>query len=292
MGMFSFVNSVFPGVGSALDSTGDLFKKPQAPATPDYTAAANAQGQQNRDTARYNAQLSNPWFSNPYGTQTVDWSGAKTGSTDTPYVSTQLNELGQKTFDQQQQLSSDFADMTQGSLQNVRNAYSQPFSFGNGDELQAAAEDAIMSRVNPQLQRTEDTLRTRLATSGITPGSEAWNYDMDQQGRNANDARTQAILSAIQIRPQILGEETALRNQPLNELNALRTGAQVNVPQFQGFSGAQAAAAPIYQATQQQGQDALSQYNADMAWKSGMLGGLFSLGGKAAAAGFGGAKPV
>ena len=24
---------------------------------------------------RYNAQLSNPWFSNPYGTQQVDWSG-------------------------------------------------------------------------------------------------------------------------------------------------------------------------------------------------------------------------
>lgn len=280
MGMFDFVNTIFPGVGSALDGVGDLFQKPAAPQTPDYFGAANQQGQQNRETARYNAMLSNPWFSNPYGTQTVDWSGAKTGSPDTPYVATSLTPLGQKTFDQQQQLSSDFADMTQSALGGVRSAYSTPFSFKSGDDLQAAAESAIFSRLNPQLERNEQTLRTRLATSGITPGSEAWNYDMDQQGRNANDARTQAILSAIQIRPQVLSEETALRNQPLNELNALRTGAQVNVPQFQGFQGSQAAAAPIYQAAQQQGQDALGQYNADMAWKSGMLGGLFSLGGK------------
>ncbi len=44
-----------------------------------------------------------------------------------------------------------------------------------------------------------------------------------------NDAYQQAQLGAIQTMPQAI----QARDMPLNELNALRTGSQVNMPQFQ-----------------------------------------------------------
>jgi hypothetical protein len=48
---------------------------PSPPAPPNYQAAAQAQGSENRDTALYNSKLNNPNVSNPYGTQTVQYGG-------------------------------------------------------------------------------------------------------------------------------------------------------------------------------------------------------------------------
>ena len=54
------------GTAAALSS-----KKPSAPATPDYTGAAQAQGQANLEAARLQARLSNPNISGPLGGQRV-----------------------------------------------------------------------------------------------------------------------------------------------------------------------------------------------------------------------------
>ena len=57
---------------------------PQAPATPDYTGAAVAQGVANEATARLTAKLGNPNVYSPYGNQTVTFQG------DTPTITQTL----------------------------------------------------------------------------------------------------------------------------------------------------------------------------------------------------------
>lgn len=50
---------------------------PKMPAAPDYVGAAREQGAANVDAARVSAKLGNPNITNPYGTQTVKYGGAK-----------------------------------------------------------------------------------------------------------------------------------------------------------------------------------------------------------------------
>jgi hypothetical protein len=57
-------------------------------------------------------------------------------------------------------------------------------------------EDALMARMNPQLQQERDILNQQALNQGLMPGSEAYNRMVDQAGRQANDARYGAILNA------------------------------------------------------------------------------------------------
>lgn len=65
-------------------------------------------------------------------------------------------------------------------------------------------------------------------------------------------SRTDADLRARQIQ-----EQAYLRNLPLSELNALRTGGMPQAPQFQAYSGQTIAPPPLYNA-------AVDQYNAEL----------------------------
>src|SRR3990167_4993132 len=84
-----------------------------------------------------------------------------------------------------------------------------------------------------------------------------------------------------QGRQQDISEQAYLRGLPLNELNALRTGAPVQMPQFQPFSTANMQPAPLFNATMAQGQSDMNQYNAGQAQDAAFTQGLFSLGGAA-----------
>lgn len=207
--------------------------------------------------------------------------------------------------------------------------------------------DAYMQRLQPYLDKERQSMDSRLATQGITHGSEAYGWDNDVFNRGANDQRIAALLAgdkasqdlfnnamgvrqqgvseaiaggnfanqaqqqrfgqnltALQqqnqaaegnfaqglassqfqnaARQQAIQEQDYLRNQPLNMLNALRTGNQVTMPQFGNVAGgAQIQAAPIYAAANDQYQADLAQFNAQQQAGSGFLGGLAGLGGAA-----------
>lgn len=185
------------------------------------------------------------------------------------------------------------------------------------------ATDAIMARVNPQLDRQEAALRTQLANQGISQGSAAWNTAMDELNRQKNDAFTQAGLQGINLgmqqqgqtfgqtttnqqlaaalqgqqfgqqntlRGNSLSEQAYLRSLPLNELNALRTGNQVSSPTFNGFSQQATTAGPDYTGATQAGYNAaLANSNASNASSANTMGGLFSLGSAALSAPMGSA---
>lgn len=252
------------------------------------------------------------------------------------------------------------------------------------------AQNAIMSRLQPQLQAQRAQLETQLANQGLVRGGEAYNAAMAEQGQKENDLLTQAALQGLNLdmaaRQQGLGEQQALgsfanqaalsqfgagqqanqaynaavqqnmnmgmnvaqaqnaasqqlfgqnidiqglynaalsqnqqtalaqqaaqnaaqnqqfnqalqaaqfgnqaaqqslaqqlalRSQPLNEISALMSGSQIQMPQFQGYQGANVAASPVFAAGQAQSQDAMARYNAQQSGSNALMGGLFDLG--------------
>jgi len=259
--------------------------KAKAPPPPDYAAAARQQGAANIDTAIAEGVMNRPTTITPYGRST--WN--QTGQFTTPggYVvpqweqRTDLTDLGQKSFDTQERVTNQLYGVGEAGLDRVGESFGTPMDYSGVQDLQDRTESAYMDRLDPQFNRDEESLRQRMANQGIALGSEAYGREMDQFGRAKTDARTQAIIAANQMRPQALQESLAIRNQPLNELNALLSSQQVNVPQFSGAPAAQVQAGNFQQAAQQQGQFDMNSYNQRQAAAGGMASGLFSLGGAA-----------
>jgi hypothetical protein len=98
------------------------------------------------------------------------------------------------------------------------------------------------------------------------------------QGQSFNQAQAAAQF-ANQARQQQLSEQMALRAQPLNEIAALMGGSQIQMPQFQGYSGAQVAPAPIFGAQQAAGNFAQQNYANQVAAYNAQVGGLYDLAG-------------
>lgn len=169
------------------------------------------------------------------------------------------------------------------------NAYVKSLQGGvdssTGMDAWDRATNLVRQRQNPELDRQQAALDTKLANQGLTQGSEGWGIQQGQFGQQRNDAdivaqqaglaaqnqfygqalgnanlksgvaglmgqgigygQTNAGLLGAGVnygfqnanlnntaRQQQLTERTALRNMPLNELNALRAGSQVTNPTF------------------------------------------------------------
>lgn len=186
----------------------------------------------------------------------------------------------QALFDQQNRTSRELADLQNTATSRVDQTMSQPFDYGSVGDVQDAALKAYTSRLDPMWDRRQGQTENQLANQGIVQGSEAYKNAMYDLNTGRNDAYQQAISGAINTSPQTLQMASAIRNQNLNELNALRTGSQVTNPTFsnapqQGYTpGADltGAAQNTYNA-QMQG------VNAENANSAGLFGGLTSLGG-------------
>lgn len=256
-------------------SMGSSSKKPKAPPAPDYAGAAQAQGDANLRAARASGKLSNPSFSNPLGSRDVTFGYG--GDPDAVHVKDSLTPQGQQRWDQEQRIIGNLGGIAEQGLNRVGESMEKPFGFSSATDLQNKAEGALMSRLEPSLNRDREALRTQLINQGFRIGTEGYDRGMERADQQANDARTQAVIKAMQTRPQALQEELSIRNQPLNEVNALRTGSQVSMPQFQSFSGSTAAPAPIMAGTQAQGAANQQQYATDVGLYNAKLQGLTSM---------------
>lgn len=138
------------------------------------------------------------------------------------------------------------APTLQGQL-DVSNLAQMPVNAG------MTAQEAIMSRLDPQLQRQRAQLETQLANQGLVRGGEAYNVALQEQGQRENDLRTQAALQGLQL-------DMAARQQGLGEAQAL--GGFANQSALAGFGAGQ-------QATQ--AQNAAIAQNAGLALQSGQF---------------------
>lgn len=108
--------------------------------------------------------------------------------------------------------------------------------YGDPNISRDRVEQALMSRLRPQLDQTRVGLETRLRNQGLTPGTEAWNTAMRDAGQQENDALMAAVLSAGQ-------EQNRLQALGLNDAqfrNAATGQAQDMDLQRAGFANATA----------------------------------------------------
>ncbi|CCE94650.1 conserved hypothetical protein [Sinorhizobium fredii HH103] len=215
-------------------------------------------------------------------------------------------------------------------------------------------EQALMDRMNPQLERDRAALETRLVNQGLQPGSEAYNRAIDEANRSAADARYGAILNAgqeqsrlaglardqatfqnaaqqqqfgqnatsagfsndanqqmfqnqstttaannalkdqtfnaqqakfnlqNQQRAQYLNEQYAQRNQPINEIIGLMSGAQVNSPSFVPTNSNPMPTVDYAGLVQQDYANKMGAYNTQQGNMQSLFGGLLGFGGQLA----------
>jgi hypothetical protein len=187
---------------------------------------------------------------NAYGSQT--WS---TGADGRDVQTTTYNPEYQRLLDTQRSYDQNLMDTAGGMLSGIRDATGQPIDFSgltqprewqgtdlpdmsnlqdwgsidfsDNPELADAGfgavesvRDAMMSRLQPGLQRGADQEIARLKSMGITEGSPQMQAALEQQGHRMNDAEQQALLGAageygnifnrsLQARQQSVGEEMA-----------------------------------------------------------------------------------
>lgn len=264
--------------------------KSSPPPPPDYTGAARAQGGANLQSTIASYILNNPTQITPYGTLSNRQTGSFTipgaegnSPVDVPTFTSSIDFTpeGKARFDQEQRIIGNLGGVAENVTGRVGESFAQPFSLGSADQAQSKAESAILSRLQPQLDRARSMRETQLANQGLAMDSEAYRNSMTDLGQQENDARMQAVLQGFNVRPQVIQEEAYLRNLPLNELNALRSGSQITNPQFQGPGSLSVQPAPVFQGAQAQGQAALQAYNTGAMQDAMLSQGLFSLGGAA-----------
>jgi hypothetical protein len=179
------------------------------------------------------------------------------------------------------------------------------------------ATGLIMQRLAPQLERQQKSLDTQLANQGIMRGSEAYTQAQQDLAQKQNDLLNQAALSGQSVQQNLFGQSlqagqfgnTAqqqmlaneinqanlrnqargqgfqelayMRNEPINTLNAVRSGSQVTTPnQFFVNAPQQATTtgADYMSAAQATGNANQANANAQNAYQNAMMSGFFKLG--------------
>lgn len=232
-------------------------------------------------------------------TQTGGFNDPSTGEFIPQYTAeTALSGAAQQRFDTTNAAQQNMADVAKTLSGQIMDTTGKPISYDNLPELagsggyeasRKATEDAMYSRLTPQMERARATLETTLTNRGIRPGSEAYDRAMRNAGETENDARMQVTLAGGQeqsrmagldsaTRAQLLGERNSQANEPINRLAALLSNTQVNTPQYQTYTPQGMATTDIASLTQQGYQNQMGAYQQKMQQQNQLYGGLFGLG--------------
>jgi hypothetical protein len=265
-------------------------KSASAPPAPDYTAAAKETASGNLDAARAATAANRVNQYTPYGSLEYKVSGEDPYGNATWSATQSLAPEQQKLLDYQNQASLGLGALTGKGLGYVNKMLDTPFDTSQlpttGFNPSQSYQDAYMQRLQPQISQGREALATQLANSGIPVGSEAYKRAMMTQGMKENDLLASVTTAGFGVgdtaRKSALQEQAYLRNEPLNTLNAVRSGAQVQGPTFVNSAQQANTAGPDILGATQMGYNAnLAASNAQNAANNQMTQGLFSLGGAA-----------
>lgn len=194
-----------------------------------------------------------------------------------------------------------------GAITRGVNLGNQSQTFGDAGDIQRSigptdyegarksVEDALYSRLNPQLDRDRAGLENRLVNQGFQRGTQAFDEAMNEYGRQANDARQQVVLAGGQEQSRLAGldlakgqfantaqqqsyNQQAGRGQFANDAIAANNAAQIaggqfaNTAQQQQFGQNQAQQQAVDAATAANNQARIAEgtfYNAGQAQRFG-----------------------
>ncbi len=256
---------------------------PSPPPAPDYAGASAATAAGNLQAAQYATKANRVNQYTPYGSMT--YSQADPSDPNSQWSSQiDLSPTGQKLLNYNDQAQLGLGEQTGRALDRVGNTLDQPFDQQSVQDVYDTSYKTQTDRLDPQWAQRQQQTETQLVNQGLRPGTEAYDNAMRDFNYGRNDAYGQARQNAISTMPQSYQLATATRNQPLNELNALRTGAQVtnptfssSVPQQQTTAGANTMGALQGQSQYQQGL-----YNSEVTQSNNQNNALMGLAGTAA----------
>lgn len=288
--------------GNASEINADRTKLGLDPISEDPTKAAErTQASQNeaaeRTTAANRPDIHTSWAD-------FNWNDAH------DQLSVNLSPAQQAALDAQQRLQQGRSEFAQSLLGGAKQAFSSPLNYGalpglpDAEATRSQAIDASFgqarSRLDPMWSQRGDALKSSLLNSGFSEGDAGYKNAMGEFERDRNDAYNSAMNSAIGSgaqaaqqmfgmgmgqRQQALAEAIQKREMPLNELNAMLNGQQVNMPGQPGVAQASPFRGVDYSGAANtaynQGLDAYSmqqaQKQAEMNGWMSLLGGLGGL---------------
>jgi hypothetical protein len=239
----------------------DIFSSPKPPPPVDFGAVGQAQAAQNIETARVGARLARPDVVTPYTTTTFRETAPDqylaTQTLAEPYEGLRRGEAGIQR--QVQDLASGRLGQVPTGALDVSGFQAEPTRFDYGaigatptydtsaasyqlpsyEGLDAYTTDAAnefynraLSRLNPQFDRSERRLRTRLINAGIPENTDAFNreFELFRQGKDdaLSDLASQSVFQGQSLQSNILGNILTGRSQQLGEI-----GTEYDVAQRQ-----------------------------------------------------------
>jgi hypothetical protein len=262
--------------------------KDDAPPVPDYAAAAQATAQGNIDAARVATAANRVNQVTPYGNLTYKQTGTDSYGNPTWTATQELSPAQQKILDQQSELNSGLLNTAQSGLDYAGSLLAKPgidmsklpsTGFDPGQSYQ----DAMMKRLSPQIDRENQSFEQDMANKGISAGTQAYNTAKTLLAQNQNDrlnqATVQGLNTGLTANQQAFAQQGYNQMQPINVINALRTGSQVASPSYVNPALQATTQGPdLLGATGQQYNAQLGATNANNAASSGFLGGLMNMG--------------
>lgn len=262
--------------------------KGDSPPPPDYVGAANATAAGNREAAIAQTEANRVNQYTPYGNLVYNQYGTSSAGNPLWEVTQSLSPSEQQKLNLNNQLSLGLLDTANQGLNTVNKVLSDPAIDQskltsmpvNPGETYADAANRLMQ---PNFDRQQEALRQQMANQGIGLGTDAYSAAERDLADQQNRARLQATMAGmgqdLTTRQQGIQEQAYMKNYPLNVINALRTGNQVQNPNFVNVPQQSFAAGPDILGATQAGYNAqVANYNAQQQAGSNFMGGLMSLG--------------
>jgi hypothetical protein len=255
--------------------------KPPKPPNPAQTAAA--QTGVNVGTAIAESKLNQVNQVTPDGnltysqTGTYEWKDPLTGksySIPQSTATTTLSPEQQRIKAQDDAASLNLASLANSQSGRLQGLLDRPVDLNN-EAVESRLFELGSKRLRPELDRSRDSLETRLSNQGIKLGSTAFDRAMEGQSFKENDAWNNLALTG---RSQALNELLTERNQPLNEISALLSGSAVQQPQFASVPQSQLPTTDYAGLVNQNYQAQLGNWQNQQAQRQSTIGGLFGLG--------------
>lgn len=253
----------------------DLFKTPKPPKPLDPAKVAGQQLEQNRQGIQQQAAANRLNQNDAFG-NSLTYRQTGTDAQGNPIYSANqsLGKLGQ-------QYSGGLANLGQQYFQTA----GQTGDLGSEGAFNRAYDYAT-ANLEPRFERARAGADARLINQGLQPGSEAYKNAMGDLALQQNEARNNLVAG---LQGQMFNQGLQQRQQTMNELNpGVQFGNTVLNPSYINVPGVNVPQVDMSQLAGLNYQGQMNNYNAEMQNRSGMLGGLASIGGTLAGFALGG----
>ena len=254
---------------------------PAAPVVPTAQQTATAQTGENVDTAIANSELSHTNQTDQYGdsitytqdgtSQMTDPESGTTYNLPTYSENTTMSAANQAIYNTDQQTQQNMANIGSSESAKMGALLDTPM-----DTSAAATDNFLNTSWEQPFNNLQEQFQQQMADQGVTAGSPAYT-NAQQNFMQSEQSQQDTYDSAMYGQAQ--SAMMADRQEPINELDALESGAQVSNPSFTNTPSTTVPTTDFSSIQANTTSEQMQEYNQQVAASSATTGGLFGLGG-------------